>query len=74
DAEPAALRAALAAELPEHMLPAVIVTLERFPLTHHGKIDRAALPAAQATSDAPRVDPRSDAERALAQIWADVLA
>ncbi|BBH11360.1 jagaricin-like haemolysin non-ribosomal peptide synthetase HmlA [Chromobacterium haemolyticum] len=74
DAEPAALRAALAAELPEHMLPAVIVALERFPLTHHGKIDRAALPAAQAASDAPRVDPRSDAERALAQIWADVLA
>ncbi|AXT45254.1 non-ribosomal peptide synthetase [Chromobacterium rhizoryzae] len=74
DAEPAALRAALAAELPEHMLPAVIVALERFPLTHHGKIDRAALPAAQAASDAPRVEPRSDAERALAQIWADVLA
>ncbi|WP_338121756.1 amino acid adenylation domain-containing protein [Chromobacterium haemolyticum] len=73
DAEPAALRAALAAELPEHMLPAVIVTLERFPLTHHGKIDRAALPAAQAASDTPRVEPRSDAERRLAQIWADVL-
>ncbi|MCS3805173.1 amino acid adenylation domain-containing protein [Chromobacterium alkanivorans] len=74
DGEPAALRAALAAELPEHMLPAVIVALERFPLTHHGKIDRAALPAAQAASDAPRVEPRSDAERALARIWAEVLA
>ncbi|WP_227106808.1 jagaricin-like haemolysin non-ribosomal peptide synthetase HmlA [Chromobacterium rhizoryzae] len=74
DAEPAALRAALAAELPEHMLPAVIVTLERFPLTHHGKVDRAALPAPQAASAALRVEARSDAERALAQIWADVLA
>ncbi|MCS3805174.1 amino acid adenylation domain-containing protein/non-ribosomal peptide synthase protein (TIGR01720 family) [Chromobacterium alkanivorans] len=74
DGEPAALRAALAAELPEHMLPAVIVALERFPLTHHGKVDRAALPAAQAASDAPRVEPRSDAERALARIWAEVLA
>ncbi|WP_434634922.1 amino acid adenylation domain-containing protein [Chromobacterium sp. CV08] len=74
DADPAALRAALAAELPDYMVPAAIVVLERFALTHHGKVDRKALPAPQAAVATERVAPRNDAERALAAIWAEVLA
>ncbi|AUH50751.1 non-ribosomal peptide synthetase [Chromobacterium sp. ATCC 53434] len=74
DADPAALRAALAEELPDYMVPAAIVVLERFVLTHHGKIDRKALPAPQAAIATGRVAPRNDAERALAKIWAEVLA
>jgi amino acid adenylation domain-containing protein len=42
--DPEALRAALAATLPEVMIPSAFVQLEAFPLTPSGKLDRAALP------------------------------
>lgn len=66
------LRAALATELPGHMVPAEFVVLERLPLLPTGKVDRAALPAApaRAPSGGP---PRTRAERRLGLIWAEVL-
>jgi amino acid adenylation domain-containing protein len=41
----AAMRAALADELPDYMVPSRIMRLERLPLSAHGKVDRDALPA-----------------------------
>ncbi|MFF4815699.1 non-ribosomal peptide synthase/polyketide synthase [Kitasatospora sp. NPDC001309] len=78
NAEPptaAALRAHLAAELPDYMLPTAFVTVPALPLTANGKVDRRRLPApdrAPAGGAAHRA-PRTDAERALAGIWAELL-
>ncbi|UEM24882.1 amino acid adenylation domain-containing protein (plasmid) [Skermanella mucosa] len=69
----AAWRAALAETLPDYMVPAAFVVLERFPLTHHGKIDRAALPAPESSRSEAGEAPATPAERALAAIWSDVL-
>ncbi len=67
-----ALREHLSGRLPEAMLPAVFVPLERLPLTATGKTDRAALPwppPAEAEFQAPR----TPTEEALARIWAETL-
>ncbi|MEU7644641.1 non-ribosomal peptide synthetase [Streptomyces huasconensis] len=71
--DPTALRAAIAAVLPGHMVPSAIVVLDRMPLTPQHKIDRRALPAPERSAAAGHVAPRSAQERALAGIWADVL-
>jgi amino acid adenylation domain-containing protein len=73
---PARLRAQAAARLPDYMVPAAFVWLDRLPLTAHGKVDRAALPApAAARPDlaASYVAPRSAIERAIAAVWCEVL-
>jgi amino acid adenylation domain-containing protein len=71
----AELRALLKERLPEFMIPAALVTLERFPLTRNGKLDRQALPDPdiQLSSQTDYVGPRTQSERVLAQIWAKVL-
>ncbi|MCK1516313.1 amino acid adenylation domain-containing protein [Bradyrhizobium sp. 190] len=70
----AALKAALTSALPDYMVPARIVVLDRLPLTPNGKIDRKALPAPdQLVAATEHVAPRTPAEAALAAIWADLL-
>ncbi|TWV29510.1 amino acid adenylation domain-containing protein, partial [Streptomyces misionensis] len=69
------LRLHLAGLLPPHMVPSVFVPLDRLPLTPNGKTDRRALPAPGPgqTADGPCTAPRTDTERRVARIWADVL-
>jgi len=71
-----ALRDHLRAHLPEYMVPAEILVLNRLPRTLSGKVDRAALPAAASEQREPElanVAPRTPVEEALAAIWCDVL-
>ncbi|QBI54649.1 non-ribosomal peptide synthetase [Streptomonospora litoralis] len=73
-ADPEHLRAALAARLPEHMVPEALIALDALPLTANGKLDRAALPgpepaAAPGTGRAPR-GPR---EELVCALMADLL-
>jgi amino acid adenylation domain-containing protein len=70
------LRLFLKEKLPEYMVPSIFVTLERFPLTHNGKVDRQALPVPGATRPdlgQSFVAPRTLLERALAEMWASAL-
>ncbi|MBV9879669.1 MAG: amino acid adenylation domain-containing protein, partial [Gemmatirosa sp.] len=71
-----ALRAFLGETLPDHMVPGAFVFLDALPLSSNGKVDRRALPDPQleASRRARAYEaPRTDAERALAEIWARVL-
>ncbi|MEU7694840.1 non-ribosomal peptide synthetase/MFS transporter [Microbispora hainanensis] len=72
--EPAQVRAAIRGTLPEYMLPSMFVVLDALPLTPNGKLDRAALPVPQAQADVPYAEPETETERAVAAVWADVLA
>jgi len=70
------LRTYLQKRLPQHMVPASIVLLERLPRTPNGKIDRRALPAPDTVRGrvvSTYQPPRSRTERRLVAIWADVL-
>jgi amino acid adenylation domain-containing protein len=72
-----ALRRAAREKLPAYMVPSDFVFLESLPLTPNGKIDRLALPAPDRSRPELEVAyaaPRSDVERLLAEIWAEVLA
>ncbi|HZS19595.1 MAG TPA: amino acid adenylation domain-containing protein, partial [Pseudonocardiaceae bacterium] len=71
----AELRDHLTHTLPDYMVPALFVTLDELPLGPTGKLDRNALPAPDQPSApvATYVAPRTDTERVLADIWAQVL-
>ncbi|RLK54869.1 non-ribosomal peptide synthetase [Actinokineospora cianjurensis] len=67
------LRDWAARDLPEHMVPAAVVVLDRIPLTPNGKVDRKALPAPDFAGLTTSRQPETDAERALAAVFAEVL-
>ncbi|PHM35752.1 Non-ribosomal peptide synthetase (fragment) [Xenorhabdus innexi] len=72
---PAKLRQQLARHLAEYMLPNAFVSLESFPLTATGKIDRQAFPAPDSSAIASRgyEDSIGETETALAEIWQELL-
>jgi amino acid adenylation domain-containing protein/non-ribosomal peptide synthase protein (TIGR01720 family) len=62
--------------LPPYMLPAAFISLEKLPLTSSGKVDRQALPALteeRREAEDSFVAPRTQQEKILADIWAQVL-
>jgi len=71
DLDATTLRAGLATLLPEFMIPAFFVRIERIPLTLNGKLDRKRLPSPQDSVAA--VSPRTTTEAELAAVWAEVL-
>jgi len=71
--EPDTLRAALAARLPDPMVPSAFVVLDRLPLSPSGKLDRAALPAPADPTPTPGREPETAAERVLCAAFAAVL-
>ena len=73
DADAAELREHLKARLPQYMVPSAFGLLEKLPLTANGKIDRQALAALPTEKHQTGVEPRTETEKALAQIWSELL-
>ena len=66
------LRRWLTGQLPAHMVPDTIITLDSLPMLPSGKIDRAALPAPEVERTASR-PPEGDRETRLVDVFARVL-
>jgi acyl carrier protein len=70
------IRSFLKQKLPEYMIPSAFVLLDALPHTPNGKVDRQALPEPETVRpdiEASYAAPRSQTEKMLAGIWAEVL-
>lgn len=73
DIDVTALRAGMRERLPEYMVPAAIVTLDAFPTTPAGKMDKKNLPAPTEQVDSHYLAPSTELETTLAAAYASVL-
>ncbi|HLP58576.1 MAG TPA: amino acid adenylation domain-containing protein, partial [Candidatus Deferrimicrobium sp.] len=67
------LRDYLAKELPDYMVPAYFVQLEKMPLTPNGKIDRKALPEPGLENGVSYMGPGNAIEKKLVELWVEIL-
>ncbi|WP_036466835.1 phosphopantetheine-binding protein [Mycobacterium genavense] len=78
DAEKAAfanaVRAAVAATLPGYMMPSSLTVLDALPKTESGKLNRPGLPQPSVSTTARAEPARTDTERALATVFAELLS
>ena len=76
-ATPDAVREDLRRRLPLFMVPAALVAMEALPVNAQGKVDRAALPEPERSSEAAGgadfEAPRTPLEEAIASLWSEVL-
>ncbi|MCO7199084.1 MupA/Atu3671 family FMN-dependent luciferase-like monooxygenase [Pseudoalteromonas sp. OANN1] len=69
------VKAHLSTVLPAYMIPTAWLVLENLPLTLNGKINRRALPKIDvAAQQGNFVAAASDTEKALVELWSDLLA
>ncbi|MFV1979877.1 MAG: amino acid adenylation domain-containing protein [Rhodothermia bacterium] len=70
------VRQALVDAVPDYMVPSAYVMLDRLPMTPTGKVDRRALPSPDEARPDRHASPRGpgdEVERALLEIWRDIL-
>ncbi|WP_344097942.1 amino acid adenylation domain-containing protein, partial [Streptomyces stramineus] len=70
---PAELAAFLRGRLPAHLVPTAITLLDELPVTAHGKTDYRGLPAPAPAAPAADTPPRTPAETAVAEVFAERL-
>ncbi|MBX7554903.1 AMP-binding protein, partial [Streptomyces sp. tea 10] len=71
--DPAELRARVAAELPDYMVPAAVMVLDEFPMTPNGKLDRKALPAPDLSTGGDGREARDTREETLRGLFRELL-
>ncbi|MBU3093333.1 amino acid adenylation domain-containing protein [Clostridium sp. CF011] len=71
----AELRESLSKELPDYMIPAYFIQIEKIPLTPNGKIDRKALPEpdGEISTGVEYAVPRNEIEEKMVKVWSEVL-
>ena len=69
----AEIRSILSESLPEYMIPAYFVQVERIPLTPNGKVDRRALPEPEIEAGPGYIAPRDELEKRLVELWSEIL-
>ena len=72
----ASLRRHLALQVPEYMVPNVIMPLAALPLTPSGKVNRRGLPLPEwgrRRLKTPFVGPRNSIEQKLCELWSEIL-
>ncbi len=67
------IRDFLKQKLPDYMVPSIFVILDELPLTPNGKVNRRALPIPSISPSDNLVNPRTDTETTIAEIWSDIL-
>ncbi|OCQ18849.1 hypothetical protein A7985_22810 [Pseudoalteromonas luteoviolacea] len=68
------VKAALSTELPEYMVPSVLMVVDTWPLNANGKVDRKALPEPDGSAmQCEYIAPHGEIEAGLVQIWAELL-
>ncbi|MFF3225028.1 amino acid adenylation domain-containing protein [Nocardia suismassiliense] len=72
DVDPREVRAAVAAALPEHMVPAAFAVLDEVPLSAHGKLDRRALPEPELVLTRSYRAPESPIEVRVAALYGEM--
>jgi len=70
---PVELREFLADKLPDYMIPAYFVSIEKIPLTTNGKVDWKALPDPRLKISGEYTPPADEIEKKLAELWSETL-
>jgi len=68
------IRSYLMDELPDYMVPAHYIRMDKLPLTPNGKVDKNQLPEPEfSNTETQYIPPRNEIEKELSRVWSDIL-